>query len=142
MNEYIVPIHVLGVIFALYVIIRADKYGFSWIRGRVQVLDAKVLHKFHYQAWAALCFMIVTGLTLFYPIREFLLSRPEFYIKMSFVFALIVNGLVIGHLQTVAIKKSFASLQAKEKIPLFISGAVSTISWLGAFITAFFLIPD
>jgi hypothetical protein len=86
--------------------------------------------------------MIVTGVFLFIPMREYLLTRPQFYIKMAFVVTLIANAFVIGHLQKRATTHSFKDLSFKEKLPLFISGAVSTVAWLGAATTALFLVEE
>lgn len=61
---------------------------------------------------------------------------------MAFVVTLICNGLVIGKLQHVATTKTFSSLTFTEKLPLFISGAVSTLAWVGATLGGLFLIPD
>lgn len=86
--------------------------------------------------------MITTGLTLFWPMKEYLLTLPQFYIKMAFVATLICNGFVVGRLQKKASTRTFSSLSPRERTPLFISGAVSTLSWIGAIIAAFFLLPD
>jgi hypothetical protein len=116
--------------------------GISWIRGRVETLDAKKVKKYHRGSWIGLSLMIITGALLFYPLREFLLTRPQFYIKMAFVVTLVCNGFVIGKLQHIAIEKSFSSLSSFQKIPLYISGAVSTVCWLGAIVCALFLLPE
>lgn len=135
-------IHLLSLSFVLFTIVRADLYGMSWVRGSKKTLDVKVLNKLHIDMWAGLILMIITGLILFYPMREYLLTRPQFYVKMAFVVTLICNGFVIGKLQHISTTRSFSSLTIKEKAPLFISGAVSTICWISAIVTAFFLIPD
>ena len=116
--------------------------GFNWMRGKVQTLDAVEVKKYHRGSWIGLSLMVTTGLFLFYPLREFLLARPQFYLKMAFVITLVCNGFVIGKLQHIATEKPFASLSTKQKLPLFISGAVSTLSWLGAIACAFFLLPE
>lgn len=56
---------------------------------------------------------------------------------MGFVFALIINSFFIGSLMKTAFNHSFKSLALSEKLPLFISGSISGISWLGAIISAF-----
>jgi hypothetical protein len=142
METIILPLHLLSLIFVFWNVFHADHMGFTWIRGSKQLLDANIIKKYHYRTLVGLALMIITGLSLFWPIQEFLLARPQFYVKMGFVLALIINSFVIGSLSKIATSKSFASLTTKEKIPLVISGAVSTVSWLGAFIMAFFLIPD
>lgn len=134
--------HLLVLSFVFFTILRADYFGMSWIQGKKKTLDQKTLTQLHRHTWVGLSLMIITGILLFLPMKDFLLARPQFYLKMAFVVTLICNGFVIGHLQKVATMKSFNSLSAKEKMPLFISGAVSTISWMGAAITALFLIPS
>lgn len=142
MEEIILPIHIIVLIFTAWNILRADHLGFSWVRGTKPILNANLVKKYHYRTLIGLILMIVTGFLLFWPLREYLLTRTQFYIKMSFVLALILNSFAIGKLSKIATIKTFVSLSMKEKIPLFISGAISTISWLGAFTMAFFLIPD
>jgi small-conductance mechanosensitive channel len=86
--------------------------------------------------------MVLTGFMIFWPMREFLLSRTQFYVKMAFVLTLFINSFVIGKLQVIATKRTFASLTPQEKVPLFLSGAVSTTCWILTIVAAFFLIPE
>ena len=110
--------------------------------GKEQLLSKNDIAQYHKGTWIGLSCMIITGAFLFYQMREFLLTRPQFYIKMGFVIALIINGLVIGNISHVATEKPFTSLSTQEKMLLLISGAIYTISWIGAIIAAFFLIPE
>lgn len=142
MQDIILGFHLLTLAFVAVTIFQADSLAFSWIRGYEAVIDAEESRKLHKRTWIGLALMIATGVLLFWPGRDYLLTRPQFFIKMAFVLALIVNGFIIGSLQKVATEKSYASLSAREKLPLFISGAVSTISWAGAAIMAFFLMQD
>mgnify|MGYP001582748426 CR=1 FL=1 len=80
--------------------------------------------------------MVATGISMAIPLAEYLLMTPAFYFKMFFVLALIVNAVVVGFLLNIATERSFASLSRRERIPLFISGGVSTISWIGAVLSA------
>lgn len=139
MSDIILPIHLISLAFVFWNVVNADHMGFNWVRGKTPTLDKNTVKKYHYGSWIGLLLMITTGLILFWPMRDYLLARQQFLIKMVFVVALIVNGLVIGNLQERAITNKFEDLSFKEKLPLFISGAVSTISWLGAFTMAFFL---
>lgn len=134
--------HFLSLAFVLYTIARADYFGMLWIREKRKTLNEKKLRTLHTQAWIGLGLMITTGLTLFWPMKEYLLTLPQFYIKMAFVVTLICNGFVVGRLQKKASTRTFSSLSPRERTPLFISGAVSTLSWIGAIIAAFFLLPD
>lgn len=142
MENIFLPLHLISLSYVAWNIIHADHMGFNWIRGTVQILNENKVTKYHKGLWAGLALMITTGLFLFWPLREFLLARPLFYVKMAFVITLIGNGLVIGILQKTATSKTFASLSLKEKLPLFISGAVSTLSWIGAALAGLFLIPE
>ena len=58
---------------------------------------------------------------------------------MSFIIALIINGLIIGKIQKVAITHTWKNLNPKQRLPLIISGTVSTLCSLGAFTCAFFI---
>jgi hypothetical protein len=142
MEQIILPLHLLSLLYVAWNIVHADHLGFQWIRGKVLKLDEKKVYKYHKGSWIGLSLMITTGLLLFWPMREFLMTRPQFYIKMAFVVTLIVNGFVIGSLQKTATTKMFTSLTTREKIPLFVSGAVSTLAWFGAAATAFYLLPE
>jgi len=116
--------------------------GFEWIIGKRETLDEQTVRKLHRSTWIGLSGMIATGFLMFWPMREYLLGRPQFYTKMFFVLALIGNGFVIGRLQKVALTRPFTELTTREKAPLMISGAVSTLGWLGAATMAFFIVED
>ncbi len=139
MSEVILPIHIASLLYSLFNVIRADHAGFLWTRGKTEMLDQKKMDSFHRHSWIGLSLMIVTGILLFVPMKEYLLSRPQFFVKMFFVLALVINGFVIGQLKNIASLKKFSSLSFREKLPLFISGFVSTISWLGAILGGLFL---
>ncbi len=142
MSQLFLPLHLLSLLYVAWNVIRADHAGFLWMTGKEQLLSKKDISTYHHGTWIGLGLMIITGSVLFYPMREFLLTRPQFYIKMGFVFTLIINGLVIGKISHIATEKTFISLSTREKAPLLISGAISTISWIGAIVAAFFLIPE
>lgn len=142
MSDYILPLHLFTLGFLAWNILRADHLGFLWIRGKVVHLDEPSVHRYHRNTWIGLCGMIITGVLLFLPMREYLLERPQFYLKMAFVVTLIANGFVIGHLQKTARTQAFENLTFRQKLPLLLSGAVSTIAWIGAATTAFFLVEE
>ena len=89
----------------------------------------------------ALTLMILSGIMLFWPAREYLITQPSFYIKMTFVVLLILNSFVIDTLMEVATRTPFREVSAGKKRFLMISGAVSLCSWVGAGAMAFFLFP-
>lgn len=132
MSEILLPLHILSLLFIAWNVLHADHMGLNWIRGKVSKLDKDIIEKYHYRTWAGLLMMIITGLALFWPMKDFLLTLPQFYIKMAFVFTIFCNSFAIGILSKTSTTKEYSSLSMKEKIPLMISGAVSVISWLGA----------
>lgn len=139
MSEIFVPIHLLALAFVAWNVFHADHLGFNWIRGKVPMLDTDTVKKYHNRTWFGLILMILTGFILFWPTREYLLTRPQFFIKMGFVLALFINSFVIGILSKTSTTKTYSSLTFSQKLPLIISGGVSTVSWLGATVMAFFL---
>lgn len=141
-TDLILPFHLLVLLFSAWNIFHADHLGFSWMTGNRKVLEESDMRKYHIRVWIGLIGMMVTGFIMFWPMREYLLGRWQFLLKMSFVLALIGNGFAIGSIQKIATRKEFKNLSMREKLPLLFSGAISTIGWLGAATAAFFLIPD
>lgn len=141
MEKILPPLHFLVLGFTAWNVILADHIGFRWIRGKEKTLNAALVKKYHHRVWAGLMLMIFTGFLLFWPLRELLLTRTQFYVKMSFVEILAINSFIIGYLQEIAITKTYTSLTVKEKLPLFVSGAVSTLCWILTAAAGFYLIP-
>ena len=135
----ILTLHILSVISAFIVVAYADHYGLGWIRGVTQTLDEKKLRVLHATTWGTLVLVLITGGTLFYNDYESLLASSAFILKMSFVGALIVNALGIGFLMKISTKSKFATLSINDKISLFVAGGTSTLCWVGALISAFFI---
>ena len=136
-----VPLHLLALAYAAWNIVHADHMGFNWMRGKMATLDSKMVAKYHHGTWLGLILAIITGTLAFLSVRSQVVY-PQFYIKMAFVTALVINSFVIGTLSKIPTIKTFASLSNKEKLPLLISGAVSTISWLGAAVMALFILAE
>ena len=118
MSDVVLPLHLLSLAYVAWNVFHADHLGFKWMTGKVDRLEQKKVDKYHKATWVGLGLMIATGFTLF------------------------CNSFVIGKLKDIAVTKTFASLSTKEKIPLFISGAVSTVSWLMAALAALYLVPE
>ena len=126
MENIILPLHILSLLFVAWNVFHADHMGLNWMRGKLSTLDENVIKKYHHGSWIGLIAMIVTGIILFYPRMDYLLTLPQFYIKMGFVAALFVNGFVITVFSKIPTIHTFESLSTKEKLPLLISGAIST----------------
>lgn len=120
-------------------IILADHTGFTWIRGKVDIVRPKTLHLLHWAVGIGLGLMIGSGSVLFWLEHAYLLGTIAFYIKMAFVVALLLNSFFIERLMHTATIQPFNSLTASKKIHFYISGAISTFCWFGAFVSAFFL---
>jgi hypothetical protein len=105
--------------------------GLLWILGKKETLDRALLSRIHNTIWVGLGIMLVTGATMAYPYQEYLRTLTPFLVKMGFVLALLINSFFIGKHLYLATERPFAMLTKKERLPLFISGTVSTISWIG-----------
>lgn len=134
--------HLMSLTFVAVCVFLSDKMAMSWIRGESKTLPVKKLELFHRLVWLGLGLMIVTGFFMFWGRQDYLLHRPAFLAKMFFVGLLFINSFFIGKLLPIATTRTYASLTFKEKLPLFVSGAISTISWVSAAILAFFIFSD
>lgn len=142
MSELILPIHLLILALTAVGIVLADHEGYSWITGKKQLLEWNKVFKLHLWVGFGLIGMIITGGLMFWPMRDYLLHNSlAFLIKMAFVAILIGNSFLIGEMVKVSTKRTYASLSRAEKLPFFVSGGLSTLSWLGAAAAAFFLLP-
>lgn len=131
--------HISFIILTLIVVIYSDHQGFLWFTGKKQLVNKKKTELGHKLALWGFLMICITGFILSWPMKDFLLENKVFLVKMFFVVALGINGLAIGKLSKIAIEKPFVSISKKEKIVLFLSGAISTLSWLGAGTLAFFI---
>lgn len=138
-SDFIFPVHIASLIFSVAGIFLADHQAFNWLSGKTSTLDKKILLKYHRWVFSGLSLMIITGVTLFWPMREYLLHNTIFGAKMFFVAVLVVNSFFIGKLMNIATEKPYSILSGRERFPLILSGVVSTLGWLGAFISANFL---
>ena len=124
--------HVFSLGFIASLISLADKEALSWLRGRTRTLDPVRLRQYHRLMWIGLLLLSVTGFFLLYPLRLYLFEEPLFVAKLFFVGVLFINAVLIGRLQHVAAAKPFRELSVKEKLPLFMSGALSAYCWVAA----------
>lgn len=125
-------VHLAILLLTALVIVYADHLGFRYFRGTVRVLDAGRITLLHRIVWVGLLSMILTGVSLAYDRIDYLLSQPVFLLKMGFVLVLIINAGFISALSRLASTVPFSELGARQKTALLVSGALSTISWVGA----------
>lgn len=135
----ILYIHLGTLALVIPLIIISDYQALLWKMGKKETLNPKIIKTVHNLTGIALATMVLSGIAMSLRIFPYLLGEPAFIIKMVFVLALIVNSFFIGKLMHITFERSYVSLSMKEKTPLFIAGAVSGISWLGAFVSALFM---
>jgi len=136
MESVALSIHGTTIFALVAIILYSDHLGLSWIQGKRETLPTKKMVLLHRLVWVGLAIMVASGVVLFLDLKDYLLTTPAFYVKMFFVATLVVNALFIGKFMRVATEKPFAVLSNNERLSLLISGAVSTISWIGAIIAA------
>ncbi|MEK7567773.1 MAG: hypothetical protein AAB513_02530 [Patescibacteria group bacterium] len=139
MENLLLPIHIGTLFITAVFILIADHDAFLYMRGKKELLSRKKVKIIHYTVWTGLIIMITTGLTMAYSALGDLIKSTGFLTKMFFVILLFINAIAIHFLSDLAIEKPFVSLSKKEKTLLLISGAASTIGWLGAAITAYII---
>lgn len=125
-------VHVVILITTLTFVVCTDILGLLYLFGKKKTLPKKSVTWTHRIILVGLGGMIISGTILFIPMREYLLSQPNFYVKMAFVAALVINAFVIGAHMKKSFTTPFKELPGLEKKKLLVSGAVSTLSWLGA----------
>jgi len=133
------PVHIGAVFTTLAIVLSSDIYGVLWIFGKKETLQRVVIHRLHTVVWIGLFLIIGSGLLLFLPYQEYLLSDFAFRLKMLFVAFLFINAFVINTHMNIASTRSFNSLSVRERGTLLVSGSVSAAGWIGSFIAAQFI---
>src|SRR6056297_2510885 len=128
--QFVLLTHITAFVWSVVGIIAADSQGLRWLLGWRMTLTARYLHFWHRWVWVGIAVSALSGLYMFWPVREYLLTQPTFLIKVSLVLVLCLNALFIGKHMLVATTQSFASLSPARKRALIVSGAVSTICWV------------
>lgn len=129
-------VHLVVLVCTGLVVLYSDHLGWQYFRGTKHTLDSTLIHRLHYTVWAGLIGMIVTGIVMVAPGFSYYAAQPYFWVKMGFVGLLVVNSVAITFLMQVATTTPYASLTQKQRLPLMISGALSTVGWVGAVVTA------
>jgi hypothetical protein len=130
----LVTIHLSIAILTGLVVLYSDEQAFMWVLGKKDVLEKSRINFLHYAVTAGLTLLIITGGLIYSQAAPAYLSIMPFVTKMVVIFALILNTYAIDRFSAVALTRSFASLSSKERIPLFITGAISFAGWATAII--------
>jgi uncharacterized membrane protein len=137
--------HLLGVALGLGGAIIADVFFFRFLKDfRISHEEAATLNVLSQVVWLALALIVVSGVGLYLPQAEVLNESGKFLMKMGMVGILIVNGSLLNLLiAPKLVHISFA--EPHHHLPgelgrmrrlAFALGAVSFVSWIGAFLTA------
>ncbi|MBP7741284.1 MAG: hypothetical protein KA104_01160 [Candidatus Pacebacteria bacterium] len=132
-------LHILAISVTGLTVLYSDEQGLMWMLGKKELLDAKRIELLHTIVSIGLALVILTGGLMALRGLTYYLQNPVFLIKMGFVFVLIVNGLFIGKIASLATTRSFASLTSRERLPLLVSGAASVMGWAGALLAGLLL---
>ena len=136
---YLLPLHIGAFIVSITAVIIADLQAILWVRGKLPMLESRRLKALHTVVSTGLLVSITSGIIMFMPLREYLVTVEAFWVKMAFVGVLIINSFVIArHLHTPT-TRTFSSLTKKERRPLFLNGAASGVSWIVVFASALLL---
>lgn len=136
MEQIALTIHITTATALIGLVVATDLYGLLWVIGRRTTLSRRTLTVLHRLVWTGLTVMIASGGVMFLTYREYLLTVPAFFVKMGFVAALLINAVVIGRHLHLAAERPFAEVSRRERRSLYISGVVSTGSWVGAILAA------
>jgi hypothetical protein len=135
----LLQIHLTAVFATLSLVVVADTHGLLWVLGKMSILPKRRMELLHRAIWIGLFCIVGAGVTMFSSYPEYLLTLPAFQLKMFFVAGLLLNAIFIGKHLNSAATRTFASLTGKERLILLLSGAVSTLGWIGAYTCAQFL---
>ncbi len=133
-------VHLLILALTAFVILYSDHQGLDYLRQKKVTLSKRSITRLHRMVWIGLLGMVVTGIALVIPAWEHYLTEPSFYVKMGFVLTLAVNGVFIGKLSHTAADTPYPLLESETKKSLLLSGALSSIGWVGATVVGFFFL--
>lgn len=134
--QTIVTIHLVSFVWNVLVVVLADVLGLLWMLGVRKALHTRLMHALHWSVWAGLAVSITSGIVLFTEASSYLLSQPAFWVKVTFVGALVVNSFVISHHLHAATSLPFRDVTPRTKRGMLISAGVSIVSWITVAIAA------
>lgn len=132
-------IHLIIAIVTGLVVLYADEQALTWFLGKQQLFDPKTTTFLHRTVATGLAALIVTGGLLYVQAPAAFLSSPTFIVKMAMVLALICNTYFIDNFSRIAITRPYISLSRRERFMLFVSGGVSFVGWVTAFVLGLIL---
>lgn len=135
----LLPLHIAFIIGTLLLVLYTDEQALMWMLGKKRVLNEKSVRLLHHAIATGLALLLITGGLLYSSAAISYLSNPTFIAKMVAIAALIINTYFIGKFSPLATMHSFKELTRSQRLPLFISGAVSVVGWVGAVVSGLLL---
>ena len=141
MHALWIILHLIGVAFGAGGAFVSDALFFSALEDkRLSQTELRFLKLASTLVWIGVGILLVSGAGLFWEDKTRYLASSKFLVKMTIVLVIIVNGLVF-HYRHMPLMQSAnggdvrrtARFRAKSPL-LFVSGAVSAVSWLSALI--------
>lgn len=142
-RSLVVIFHAVGVAIGLGAATISDFFFFKFLKDfKISEFEAEVLSTLSQIIWFALAVLIVSGLGLYLPNTQELISSPKFLAKIVVISVLIINGAILNLMVAPQLVKiSFhqkhehisGELRHIRKIA-FGLGAVSIISWYTALV--------
>lgn len=129
-------VHVTAVMMTLAIVIIADLHGFLWLIGKKETLPKARMELFHKLIWVGLGVTMFAGFMMFTSYPDYLLSLWAFRFKLLFVAVLVINAFFIDKHLGIASEMPFGAVPSADKKALMVSGAVSTLCWVGAYAMA------
>ena len=138
LKPYSVALHAASAIVGMGTAIASDIMFSFYSRDKIfDEQEQRVFEKLSKTIWIALIAIIVTGCAIFLSDPVAYGSSIKFLVKMSIVFALIINGIVLSRWIQPHIARDGFLTSSTERIArrfAFACGAVSLTSWSLAFI--------
>lgn len=133
--------HLASFIVNILLVIVADSNALLWVLGKKEVLSLILMRRLHQLLSVGLAVSILSGVYLFALNLDYFSAVfvPAMYVKIAFVIMLVINAFVIEKHLAVVSTRPFGSLTKEERIPLFISGFVSAVGWIGVIAAAQFI---
>jgi uncharacterized membrane protein len=137
-------IHLLGFALGVGGAFTTDTLFFRFLKDlRISKWEARVMNTLSKVLWTGVTLLVLSGVWLFSMNMERYLDSPRFLAKMTVVFVIILNGVILHFYFSPRLHKlSYAGHPklVKKDMPLrigaFASGAVSMTSWLYALLLA------
>jgi hypothetical protein len=135
----LVTIHLTLIIVTGLAVLYSDEQAFLWLLGKKETLSRGLVQTLHTCVSWGLGSILISGGLLYFRAPVAYLTNLTFLVKLGAILALIFNTYVIEKFSEVAITRPYRSLSPRERLPLFLSGAVSVGGWSIALLCGYLL---